>query len=103
MLKNLPLRSVGTASTRTTQRSRFDPTRIAASVIVPTPATDRNAQVRWAQPVPQREMQSNSFLFAAPAKAPTIANGVKTIERVASTSLPDLPSNTQRTHSWTQS
>lgn len=100
-------------NTRNIHRSRTDttgmkelpsPARITASVIVPTLAMDREPQVRWATPATQKQIQSSSFrLPTSSVNSSSIINGTKNIERTASTSLPDLPLNLQRTQSLSQS
>jgi hypothetical protein len=72
-------------------------TRITASIIVPTLAMDREPQVRWATPAVHKQTQSKSFRLTGAAKPSLIKNGTKNIERAASTSLPDLSSNLERT------
>jgi len=75
------------------------PTRITASVIVPTLAMDREPQVTWATSTAHKITKSKSFRIAVASNPPPIINGTKTIERAASTSLPELPLNLQRTES----
>lgn len=61
---------------------------------------DREPQVRWATPATHIQNQSTSFRLPKPTtttNSSSIINGTKNIERAASTSLPDLPLNIQRT------
>ena len=60
---------------------------------------DRRPQVRWAQPALQKQSQPASFRLSTTANPPLIGRGGKTMERAASTSLPDLPLNSQRLQS----
>jgi len=73
-------------------------TRITASIIAPTLEIEPNSQIRWAQPAVHRQLPSTSFRLSPPvANRPSMVNVTKKIERVASTSLQDLPLNPQRT------
>ena len=113
MLKNLPLRPPGTINTRHIDRSRVDPVnvnqfqspaRITASIVIPTLGVEHNnPQMRWVQPTVHKQAQTKSFRLPAAVNSTAMVNGTKKIERAASTSLPDLPLNVQRTQPLSQS
>lgn len=89
---------------RSNHRPRPDPvpthpTRITASIIIPTLGIDRRPHVRWAQPAMQKQSQTASFRLSTPANPPLLGRGGKNMERAASTSLPDLPLNSHRLQS----
>ncbi len=98
---------------RHTYRSRTDPifinqsqpqTRITASVIMPTLEIDREPQVRWATAVTPRVAQKTSYRLSEPVpNPPSITTDTRQIERSASNSLLNLPSNVTRTQSFSQS
>lgn len=64
--------------------------RITASIIMPTLAIEQEPQVRWSITANQKQTQSTAFRLARKTTS-TNMNGTKTIERAASSSLPDLP------------
>jgi len=98
---------------RNNYRSRTDPTfinqlqpqtRITASVIMPTLEIDREPQVRWATAVTPRVAQKTSYRLSETVPNPhSQTTDTKQMERSASNSLLDLPSNVTRTHSLSQS
>ncbi len=72
--------------------------RITASIIIPTFAVDRQPQVRWSTPAAHKQNQASSFRLSTARNSSSMINDMKKIERAASTSLPELPLNLQRTH-----
>jgi len=77
------------------QQSQSAAARITASIIVPTLSTDNEPQVRWALPMNQKQPQPTTFRLGRKTKtihnSSTIMNRTRSIERNASSSLPDLP------------
>ena len=104
LIKNYPSRPTVPKANRSTHRARTEPTannprRITASIVIPALGIDRRPPIRWAQPVVQKQTQSGPFRLSAQGNPPPIMHGGRSMERAASTSLPDLPLNSQHIQS----